>query len=75
MEGKANGGPMINQFNILHSDSVRARVKTRRRKLTDESPLLETNLNGHKKIRGLKAMPAITEFDTSPNGTKSPKHF
>lgn len=52
-------------------------MKTRRKRLIAEQPLLETNLNGHKKIKGLKAVPAkISEFDTSQNnryGSKSPK--
>ena len=78
MEGKAKGS-FVNQFNMNFSDSVRARVKTRRKKLTSEEPLLETNLNGHKKIKGLRAVPAkVSEFDTSQNNkyvSRSPKQI
>lgn len=78
MEGKGKGS-FINQFNAAFSDSVRARVKTRKKKLLNEEPLLETNLNGNKRIKGLKAVPAkIPEYDTSQHdryGSKSPKQI
>jgi hypothetical protein len=69
---------MNNQFSANYSDSVRTRLKSRRKKLTNEEPLLETNLNGSKKIKGLKTVAVkIHEFETSQNyqfKSKSPTH-
>lgn len=83
LEGNGPINSSIPSFNANFSDSVRGRLRTRRKKLDIHEPILETNLNGNKKIKGLPAVSIKqTEFDTdhklnpiskSRSMSKSPK--
>ena len=65
---EGNGPSYLPTFNANFSDSVRGRLRTRRQKLDVHAPILETNLNGNKKIKGLPAVSIKqTEFETDHN--------